>query len=258
MNMNSLLSINRSALNGLQKNLDTTAYNIANINSSGFKGKETSFKELLPDPTSTNELARAQTAEALDNSRGMTVLNQSQDFRQATISETGQPYDMAIDGNGFFGVRDKNGQLYLTRDGSFHLDSKGDLVNKNGLTVEMSNQNLQPWPKGSVVIDSKGVVTINSSQGNQVVGEIVLFMPQNDTELIERSQQLFQPTGLLQSSTDTPAIFGNIHSQALENANVDLATSMVDMMSTQRAYSLNLQVLQSTDDMSSIINRMTD
>lgn len=254
MNTNQLLSINHSALNGLQKKLDGTAFNIANVATTGFKKTNTSFSELLPDRISDKEVAQKAGLKMVANSRGMTVQAQTTDLRQGNMTQTGRDYDLAIEGQGFFGVRDATGQLYLTRAGDFQLDSKGTLVNKNGLTVEMTDQVTTPWPNGVPRIDGSGRVRIDK----QYVGQIVLFAPQNENSLINCGQQLFQATGQVQNSLQDASVFGQIKTQTLETSNVAIADSMVDMMTTQRSYSLNLQALQTTDDLLAIINRMTD
>ena len=182
MNMSQILSISRSGLNAYQREMDVVSNNLANVDTLGYKDKRTTFQELL---------------------------NKS----------TAGTYDLAIDGEGYFGVRDGANNLYLTRDGSFRRDVDGNLVTSKGMKVEVqSNVPSSQWPKdGEVSISTSGYVSI----GNVRVGRILLFRPQNSIDM-------------------------------------NVADTMSKMIITQRAYQMNSKALQSTDEMLQTINKFTE
>lgn len=259
MNLNSLLYVSRSGINGLQKNLDVTTNNIANVNTTGYKEKQTSFRELLNNPTSQEEARFANNGESLGFNRGVSVAEEGVHFTQGSLTETESPYDLAIQGEGFFGVRDTNNQLLLTRDGSFARDQAGRLVNGSGmpldvdLTIPYTN-----WPQGTPKIDASGNISIISDNRTIAVGKVRLYLPENTNSLIASGNnyyRLAEGDNLLTANNEN---VGTIRQSALENANVNLAKTMTDLITTQRAYSLNTRVLQSTDELLTMVNRLTD
>ncbi|MGX7195964.1 flagellar hook-basal body protein [Enterococcus olivae] len=261
MNLNSLLHVSRSGINGLQKHLDVTANNIANVNTTGYKEKQTSFRELLNNPTTQVEVGFPANTPNLGFNRGVAVFEEGVDFTQGSFMQTESPYDLAIQGNGFFGVRDANGQLLLTRDGNFMLDETGRLVNERGLPLEVNLAvPYANWPQGTPAIDPSGNISIVNGATTTDVGRVVLYQPENPDALIAEGENVYrlaEGSNLLNSNA-TMAGFGTIRQSALENANVNLAKTMTDLIATQRAYSLNTRVLQSTDELLSTVNRFTD
>lgn len=257
MNMNELLSISRTGLNGLQKAMDVTANNIANVNTTGYKERQVNFRELLNNATTANEASLSADAGNITMNRGLQVNQQSVNFKQGSLMTTDRALDLGIEGAGFFGVRDGQGNVYLTRDGNFSQDANGQIVTSDGYQVDVALvRPVEQWPKGDVKVDQNGVVQINET----VVGQIVRYLPENEENLVIAGQNLYElaPGAAWVSSQTNPEAFGQIHAYKLENSSVDLAQSMTDMIITQRSYSLNSRVLQSTDDMYNVINRFTD
>lgn len=261
MNMNSLLSISKTGLTQLQKALDTTASNIANVNTTGYKAKDMSFRELLNNPTSQNEVDRPANTQNIDFNAGIQTNGQTVNFVQGSLNNTGILTDLAIAGEGFFAVRDANGNQLLTRDGSFRLDAQHRLVTQKGLPVEV-NYTVNPaqWPNTTIAVSQQGIIT--AKQGDQTIelGRIPLFLPTNTNRLVPQGENLYQiePGTQLWNNQQNPERFGAIQQGFLENAAVNLAQEMTDMIVTQRAFSLNAKALQTTDDMFNVINHFTD
>lgn len=255
--MNHLLNISRSGINGLQKKLDVTSHNIANVNTTGYKEQKMSFKELLANPILNNQApitADAQTSIY----RGVRAEDEHVNFQQGAFTSTGNQWDLALEGEGFFGIRDENNQLTFTRDGSFGLDQTGRLVNSQGRAVDMVNYIPENnWPKGSVNIDQLGNVSIKSNNEQQtLVGKINVYQPGNTNQLQAIGDGQFQLIEGGQAQLNNQPF--KIRQGSLEQSNVNMAQTMTDLIVTQRAYSLNTKVLQSTDDLLSITNRFTD
>ncbi|WP_414840629.1 flagellar hook-basal body protein [Enterococcus saccharolyticus] len=260
MNLNSLLHVSKSGINGLQQSLDRTANNIANVNTTGYKEKQTSFRELLNNQTTAQEVNIPANAEIAFN-RGLETTPQSVVFSQGALRSSDSPLDLAIQGNGFFGVRDANNQLFLTRDGNFGFDANGTLVNNQGMRVDTTlTVPYQQWPQGKPIIDQNGNISISANGTATPVGRIMMYLPENTEAIIPNGDNLYQvqPGAVVRTSNENVAGLGTIQQSMLEHSNVELARSMTEMITTQRAYSLNTRVLQSTDEMLSIVNRFTD
>lgn len=255
--MNHVLNISRSGINSLQKKLDVTSQNIANVNTAGYKSKTLQFRELLNNPVTTNQAPINQAALPVAMNRGVQGLEMQDLFQQGTFSETGNRWDLAIEGPGFFGVRDQNNQLVLTREGAFLQDETGRVVNHQGQPVEMNlNLPVNQWPKGEVNVTSTGTVGIVHGDQQTIVGQIRIYQPTDLKEVVSTGNNTFQMNPgaqLIASNQGT-----KIRQGSIEQSTVDVAQSMTEMLVTQRAYSLNNRVLQSTDEMLSNINRFTE
>jgi flagellar basal-body rod protein FlgG len=253
MNMSQILSISRSGLNAYQHEMDVVSNNLANVDTLGYKDKRTTFQELL---NNANEVGLSQNAGNVAINAGLNVQQVNENSGQGVFKSTAGTYDLAIDGEGYFGVRDGANNLYLTRDGSFRRDADGNLVTSKGMKVEVqSNVPSSQWPKdGEVSISTSGYVSI----GNVRVGRILLFRPQNSIDMNDIGNNLYRCDGNLISSANTNAGFGQINQGMVELSNVDVADTMSKMIITQRAYQMNSKALQSTDEMLQTINKFTE
>ena len=256
MNMSQILSISRSGLNAYQREMDVVSNNLANVDTLGYKDKRTTFQELLNNGTNANEVGLSHNAGNVAINAGLNVQQVNENSSQGAFKSTAGTYDLAIDGEGYFGVRDGANNLYLTRDGSFRRDADGNLVTSKGMKVEVqSNVPSSQWPKnGEVSISTSGYVSI----GNVRVGRILLFRPQNSIDMNDIGNNLYRCDGNLISSANTNAGFGQINQGLVELSNVDVADTMSKMIITQRAYQMNSKALQSTDEMLQTINKFTE
>jgi len=153
-----------NALSGLQANADAinvVSGNLANENTYGYKANTVSFEELV------SEIGQATTASLAGSS--VLPISAQQSFSQGSITTTGQPYDAAIEGNGFFVVQSAAGQQAFTRAGNFTLNSSGQLLTENG-------ENVEGWNG----VD--GVVNTNAPLTNITVPEAGLLAPTTSTE----------------------------------------------------------------------------
>lgn len=256
MNMSQILSISRSGLNAYQREMDVVSNNLANVDTLGYKDKRTTFQELLNNGTNANEVGLSQNAGNVAINAGLNVQQVNENLSQGAFKSTAGTYDLAIDGEGYFGVRDGANNLYLTRDGSFRRDADGNLVTSKGMKVEVqSNVPSSQWPKdGEVSISTSGYVSI----GNVRVGRILLFRPQNSIDMNDIGNNLYRCDGNLISSANTNVGLGQINQGMVELSNVDVADTMSKMIITQRAYQMNSKALQSTDEMLQTINKFTE
>lgn len=239
--MNHILNIGKSGLKANQYKMDAVADNLANVNTRGYKSKEVSFQELL-----NNEEISAGSKSRVGK------IN----FQQGTLVESPFEYHMAIEGNGFFGVIDGDNNLMLTRNGSFHINEDKTISDENGYPLVVDYLiPVEEWGNDKVQISRNGEIkTVNDD--NVVLGRIILFYPENLDSLISLGEGRYLPAGEVQlyDSLENEEIFGEIHQYFLEASNADIIKNIVEMITTQRAYSLSLKAVQTTDEMMNIIN----
>ena len=244
------LSISKSGMNAIQNQMDAVSNDIANINTTGYKSKNISFNELLLNDMNDGAAYLSDDAQGSGITIGTKSGVTSTNFAQGSLVSDPNDYHLAIAGEGFFGVTGENGERYLTRDGAFHVNGDKSITNDNGDTLEI--QTIIPtdqWPEGDVTIAENGEVTINSANGSVLVGTIPLFQPAHLNEMIPVGENKYRYEGAFATGE------GSIQQHYLEASNVDLASSITEMMLAQRSYSLNLKVAQGTDEMASVINQ---
>jgi flagellar basal-body rod protein FlgG len=173
-------------------------------------------------------------------------------FTQGNLQQTGNDKDIAIDGHGFFQVLLPDGTNAYTRDGSFHMDANGQLVNSSGYPLQPSIT--IPSNATSMSVGRDGTVTVvtpGSPQGTQV-GTIQLVTFVNPAGLEAKGQNLYVETTASGSPTaNTPGSngAGQLSQGYVETSNVNVVEEMVNMIQTQRAYEINSKAIQSSDQM---------
>jgi flagellar basal-body rod protein FlgG len=177
---------------------------------------------------------------------------------QGEFNQTGNQYDLAISGQGFFQVQMPNGTIGYTRNGNFSLNNAGQVVDANGdqllpaLTI--------PSNATSVTISQYGVVTaiLPGQTAATQLGQIQLATFPNPGGLMSMGGNLLQPTSASGNAiTDNPGGatgIGTLQQGYLENSNVDVVAEFVNMILAQRAYESNSKVIHVADDMYSQIN----
>ena len=229
-----------TAMNGFQTSLSTTANNLANINTTAFKGSGITFEDLLS--TGPNNLQLGH---------GVRIAESTQNFKQGPIQATTQDLDLAVNGNGFFAVALPDGTINYTRDGSFQKDALGRMVTAQGNIVQPPIT--FPADTVSTAISTTGVVSVvTASAPNQVkvLGQIQLVNFSNPAGLNAGAGNLYSESPASGSPiSGTPGLngLGTLQQRALEQSNVDMTTEMVNLASTQQAFSANSRVLTAAD-----------
>jgi flagellar basal-body rod protein FlgG len=179
---------------------------------------------------------------------------------QGTFNQTGNPYDMAIQGAGFFQVSKPDGTIAYTRAGNFTLNSQGTIVTGDGDTVLPAIT--VPPNATAVTISQYGVVTatIPGQTNPAQLGTIQLATFPNPGGLESVGSNLFEQTASSGNPvTDVPggsSGMGTLQQGYVENSNVDVVSEFVEMIMAQRAYESNSKVVHVADDMYSEINDM--
>jgi len=246
-----------SAMEQFQQQLNVIANNIANVNTVGFKAADVNFADTL------SQTLGANAAGSMQIGTGVTTSSITSDFSTPGIlTATGQPTDLAINGNGFFVVKDpSSGATYVTQDGTFSIDNNGYLVTSGGLRVQGSSGDIQ-FPTSastpsmsSFTFNADGTITLTMSDGSTTSpsgGNIELQSFTNPDQLIKVGDNLYTaPTaagGLATPGKPNSDGLGAIKSGYLEMSNVDLAGELTSLITAQRAYEANSKVITTSDD----------
>lgn len=243
-----------SALEQFQQELNVIGNNIANVNTVGFKSADVSFADTLSDTVGSNAAGSMQVG------TGVMTSSITNDFSTpGAIVSTGVQSNLAIDGNGFFVVKDPTtGNSYVTQDGTFTEDSSGYLITSSGMRLQGSNGDIQITAGGgSATVDgytigTDGTVTVNLSDGTSTsAGQIMLQNYSNPDQLIKMGNNLYTATagagGLAAAAAPGTNGLGSIESGYLEMSNVDLAGELTSLITAQRAYEANSKVISTSD-----------
>lgn len=244
-----------------QFNLDVIANNLANVNTTGFKQQRAEFQDLLYQSyraSGATTAGEARAPEAQQLGLGVKFAGNSTNFNYGAPQQTGDPYNLAIIGNGFFQVQ-KNGESYYTRDGTFKLDSTGKLVNADGYALQP--EITVPAGATSISISNNGAVVATVAGQNDPVpiGDLQLTVFANPAGLTRVGQNLFQPGGASgEARTVTPGTegAGELTQGFVEGSNVQIVEEMVRMILAQRAYETNSKAIQTADDMLAVTNNL--
>lgn len=252
-------SISKSALQTHQHKLNNLSHNIANVNTTGFKKKDSQFTELLHNEVTNQDVRLADNAEVSLNA-GVKIATSKDSFTQGGLTQTGEALHLAVGGNGFFGVRNADNELLLTRDGAFHINDQGEIVSDRGDLLEANlDIPVEQWDRQSLTVTDTGSILTSINGEMTAAGTIPLYLPPHSTAIESaggNTYRVLDGVNLIES-TNAPENFGSVMSGYLEASTVDLAQSMTEMMLSQRAYSMNAKIMQSTDEMYSLINQFT-
>ena len=232
--MSSTGIIRLSHLIAMRRDLDKLANNVANIGTPGFKGQRSSFKEHLKEATQSGPEPNANKYVSLVDTGFATT-----DFTPGPIESTGNPLDVAIKGDGWFVVQTPGGNRY-TRDGSFRLNSSGQLVTAGGHPVVTSSGALTFSPNDrNIAIASDGA--ISTAQG--IRGRLMVVTFPNPTDLSPAGNNLFDAPKSQPVPADARLSIG-----AIEKSNVVGATEMVNLVKLTRTYEMVANMMKKDDD----------
>ncbi len=255
-----ILQIGRTGLDTFQRKMDSISNNIANVQTTGYKSLKVQFEDLVYDQVANKGVplsleAREKPTEIGTGSRVKSIERQ---FEQGIPRETSNPLDLAIQGEGFFGVRDEGGNLLLTRDGAFTVDSNGQLVDSRGNPVVGEFKfPLSQWK--NIAIDESGTITVENELGQiQGAGKITLFTVVDKNALTSVGGNYFsvENAGDLLNNQNGNEGWGKIRQGFLEQSNVDIGEELVNMLIAQRAYQINTKSITAGDEMWNMVNQL--
>jgi len=257
------LWISKTGLEAQQTQMDVISNNLANVSTNGFKKTRAVFEDLLyqnirqPGAQSTQQ---TQLPTGLQIGTGVKPVATERIFTQGNLQQTNNNNDLAINGSGFFQITMTDGSLAYTRDGSFQVNSTGNLVNSSGFPL--SPAITIPANAQSVTVASDGVVSITLPNSTAVtqVGAIQLATFINPAGLQAQGGNLYVETAASGTPTTlTPGTSGSgvIQQGFVETSNVNVVEEMVNMIQTQRAYEINSKSITTSDQMLQKLTQMS-
>jgi flagellar basal-body rod protein FlgG len=253
-----MLRAMRTAASGMraqQLNLDTIAHNLANVNTTGFKRARIDFQDVLYQTLTPATAAQGQSSGAplaLQVGHGSRAADTERIYAQGDTDTTGNPFDVLIQGDGFFMVQREDGTTGYTRDGSLKIDADRRLVTAQGLPLEP--EITLPAETISVAITSDGRVQVEQAgvTGTTEVGQILLARFANPAGLTAEGGNILRESaaaGDPQIGAPGEVGMGTVVQGALERSNVQVVEEMVSLIVAQRAFEMNSKAVKTAEDM---------
>jgi flagellar hook protein FlgE len=245
-----------SALTTFSKGLEVIGGNIANVNTTAYKGASTSFAD-----TFSNTVASASGSAQIGS--GVQLGGITTNYTQGSLTSTGKTTDLGVSASGYFVVKDASGGVsYATRDGSFHFDTSNILVNaqgkqvlsSTGAAIDITSAAAAPKPAiSSVNIATDGTVNVSYADGttnSAAAPKIGLLNFPDQSKLSKQGDNLydFSNSGVAAAAIGTATVAGaTIQSGALELSNVDLTQQFADLISMQRSFQAGARLVTVSD-----------
>jgi flagellar basal-body rod protein FlgG len=250
------LSIAATGMLAQQTNVDVISNNIANVNTTAFKRQRAEFQDLLYQqvsrPGATTSADGTRVPSGIQLGAGVRTGGIYRISEQGAMTNTGNRYDMAIDGDGYFQVTLPSGEIAYTRAGSFQLSDQGELVTNDGYRVQPNIT----IPQGAVdvVVSKTGQVQVKMADQTEMqdVGQLELATFVNEAGLEAIGSNLLMETPASgQPNVAVPGQpgFGTLNQNFLEASNVNPVAEITALISAQRAYEMNSRVVKTADEM---------
>jgi len=261
--MNPALRTSATGMMAQQIRTEVIANNLANVNTTGFKGSRAHFQDLLYQTVQGAAVVGtpdSNTTPAIQVGRGTKLAAVQRLHSQGPVEQTSRPLDLAIEGEGFFQIQLPNGQVAYTRDGSFGISDTGTLVTSEGYSVVPGIK--IPTDASDISISSNGMVSVqqgNDTTQKQEIGRIEIASFMNPAGLQAMGQNLYSETPASgQATVGFPSDegMGQLLQRYLEGSNVEIVQEMVDMITSMRAYEINSKAIKNAEEMMSTANNL--
>jgi len=238
-----------------QTHIDTIAHNMANVGTTGFRRQRAEFQDLIYQTVRT---PGGRTADGgtlptgVQIGQGTRTVSTEFMHTQGALQSSGNPLDLAIEGEGFFQITRPGGEVAYTRAGNFKLDANGQMVTVDGLPLEPAIT--VPPDATSITISPDGTLSVTQPGSGQTLelGQLQIARFPNAGGLEALGRSMFRPT----EASGQPLVVqpgqegaGTLSQGFLEGANVEVVNEMIDLISSQRAYEINQRVIQASDEM---------
>ena len=251
-----------TGMQALETKLDVIANNLANVNTTGFKRGRANFEDLFyrhQVMPGAEDDGGGRTATGTSVGSGARVTSIQTDFKQGAYQQTNNALDVAIEGPGFFKVRDANGDTLYTRAGNFSVNADGNLVLGSASMGRMLEPNIT-IPEGardiSIQPDGRVLVRQSGDTSSSEIGRIELAAFINPEGLLKKGENLFEQTdasGDPTSGNPKDPGLGSLQQNALEASNVEPVQELIDLITTQRSFELNSQAVQAGDQILQLV-----
>ena len=251
-----------TGMQAMETKLDVIAHNLANVNTTGFKKGRANFEDLfyrdyvLPG---AEDDSGGQTATGTAVGLGTRVSSIQTDFKQGAFQLTNNSLDVAIEGPGFFQVKDIDGNTIYTRSGNFSVNADGNLVLGSASVGRLLEPNIQIPPEAmavSIQPDGRVMVNLPGQTTASEVGRMQIATFINPEGMLKHGENLFQETdasGAAQVGNPGDTGLGVLQQNALEASNVEPVQELIDLITTQRSFELNSQCVQAGDQILQLV-----
>ena len=246
-----------TGMNAQSMEQDIIANNLANVNTTGFKRSRVDFQDLMyqvGSKSGTETTAGVRLPTGIEVGMGVKVVSVQKLFNQGDFQQTGNQFDWAIEGEGFFQL-DNNGQTVYSRAGNWKIDKNGMLVNSDGLKL-LPNVTI-PAAATTFTVDKSGTWSATDKAGTVISSgslQIARFInPGGLTSLGRNTYEKSESSG--DPILGVPGVEGNgtIAQFTLEMSNVSVIEEMIKMIAGQRAYEIDSKAVQTADTMLSLV-----
>lgn len=250
------LSTAATGMEAQQLAVEVIAHNLANMNTTAFKRQRAEFQDLLyqtlRQPGAASSDAGTIVPTGVQVGLGVNAGSVYRITEQGSLSQTGNPYDVAVSGEGYFRIQLPNGGDAYTRAGNFSLSPEGELVTSEGYRVEPGI--VVPVEARQMVINQQGQVQVllDGEAEPQVVGQLELVIFANEAGLEQVGGNLLlesAASGAPQPGVPGDPGFGLVRQGFIESSNVDAVTEVTSLIAAQRAYEMNARVISAADEM---------
>ncbi len=238
-------------------NVQVISNNIANMTTNGYKRQRAEFQDLLYDHVSrVGSQSSAQgniLPVGIEIGSGVKTVGTPRIMTQGNLLPTGNTFDLAVRGDGFFKIQLPDGTFAYSRNGSFQLDNQGRIVTPQGNVVQPGIT--IPSNASAIAINPQGQVsgTLPGSTASTIFGQLTLTRFLNEPGLQAIGDNLYVETpasGQAQDGIASVDGFGDLQQGNLEQSNVDSVSEITNLISAQRAYEMNSKVISTVDSMS--------
>ncbi len=254
-----------SGMKAQQLNMDIISNNLANVNTTSYKRQKVEFKDLLYENLKTTNLNDGEGSPVnLQVGHGAMPVATTRMFTMGNLEKTDNPFDMAIEGEGFFVIEDPNGNLFYTRDGNFKLSVEFDemrLVTSEGYTVLSDFEDAIYFDENmsDIIVSESGLITAKTEDGEiEDIATIALVRFINPEGLEAVGKNLY-----IETTASGEPIFmedeertSDIIQYYLETSNVQIVDEMVRLIVAQRSYEINSKAIQTADEMLGMANNL--
>lgn len=259
--MHSALWVSKTGLAAQDAKMASISNNLANVNTVGYKRDRVAFTDLfyqIQRQPGAQADQQNQIPNGIQVGNGVKVVGTQKVFTTGSFANTGQELDVAIVGKGFFQIEQVNGETAYTRNGQFHRNSDGAMVNADGLPLVPNIQIPDDAFNLSIGVDGTVSAQVAGESAPVDLGQLTLVNFTNPAGLEALGGNLYRETG----SSGEPLegvpgedSLGQIKQYTLEGSNVSVVEEMVDMVTTQRAYEMNAKVVSASDQMLKFISQ---
>jgi flagellar basal-body rod protein FlgG len=238
-----------------QQRIDIIANNLANVNTTGFKKSRADFQDLLYQQVRAPGTSSAQGVSVpggIQIGTGVRTAATHRTFTTGDLQQTGNQFDLAIEGNGFFQVTMPDGTPAFTRSGNFEVDQEGQIVTPDGHPLDPAIA--IPPGATAVTVGEDGTVSVqlDGETAATELGQIQLANFVNPGGLMAVGRNFLVPT----TASGDPQIgppgsegVGSLAQGFIEMSNVKVVEEMIGLIASQRAYEISSKVIQASDEM---------